>query len=74
MDYVVKYMTSFFKIFNFSDLFFFVAVLISISLLVYILYITRIEVNEKKHDTKINTKKIKEEIKDDVEKKKTKTV
>lgn len=59
----------YFETFNFSDAFFFVATLVLIILLAYILYLVRVEENE--YDEKrIDTKKIKEEIKEDIEKKK----
>lgn len=59
----------YFETFNFSDVFFFVATLVLIILLAYILYLVRVEENE--YDEKrIDTKKIKEEIKEDIEKKK----
>ena len=61
----------YFETFNFSDVFFFVATLVLIILLVYILYLVRIEEVENDYDEKrINTNKIKEEIKETVEKKK----
>lgn len=61
----------YFETFNFSDIFFFVATLVLIILLVYILYLVRIEESDRDYDKeRINTKKIKEEIKETVEKKK----
>ena len=61
----------YFETFNFSDVFFFFATLVLIILLVYILYMVRIEEAANDYDEKrINTEKIKDEIKDTLEKKK----
>lgn len=57
--------------FNWSDVFFFTSTLVLIVLLVYIVYLVRIEEKELINvEDKINTKKIKKEIKEDLEKKK----
>ena len=71
MKMVAENIMNLLETFDFSDGFFFVAILVLIIFLVYIVYLVRVEDNDKLWATeKINTKKIKEEIKEDIEKKK----
>ena len=71
MKAVAENIMNLLETFNWSDAFFFVSILVLIIFLVYILYLVRTEETERMYVTdKINTKKIKEEIKEDLEKKK----
>jgi len=71
MNKIFGNIITFMETFNWSDIFFFTSTLVLLILLVYIVYLVRIEEKELINVTdKIDTNKIKKEIKSDLEKKK----
>ena len=70
MNEIFGNVITFIETFNWSDVFFFTSTLVLIVLLVYIVYLVRIEEKEIIVEDKIKKKKIKKEVKADLEKKK----
>lgn len=70
MNEIFGNVITFIETFNWSDVFFFTSTLVLIVLLVYIVYLVRIEEKEIIVEDKIDTKKMKKEVKADLEKKK----